>query len=81
MDLDAAPPQPGHIVRVRSRQYLVEQTATPERPGDAHLVRLDCLDDDAQGQPLEVLWEHEPDAERYSARFSSRVPRGKRRRP
>ena len=26
-------------------------------------MRLSCLDDDAQGQPLEVLWEKEVDPE------------------
>jgi hypothetical protein len=26
------------------------------------LVRLSCLNDDAQGEPLEVLWEAEVDA-------------------
>jgi len=44
-------PQPGQIVRVRSRQYLVDDVAPPPRPGDATLVRLSCLDDDAQGAP------------------------------
>ena len=29
----------------------------------AHLVRLTCIDDDAQGQPLEVLWQKEVDRE------------------
>ena len=32
-------------------------------PGDATLVSLSCVDDDAQGQTLDVLWEHELDAE------------------
>jgi len=55
-------PQRGQIVRVRSRQYLVEDVVPPPRPGDASLVRCACLDDDAQGQALEVLWEKEVDA-------------------
>jgi len=55
--------QPGQIVRVRSRQYLVEQVTPPPRPGDSPLVRLSCLDDDAQGEPLEVLWDREVDAQ------------------
>jgi len=33
------------------------------RAGDSSLVRLSCVDDDAQGQPLEVLWERELDRE------------------
>ncbi len=55
--------QPGQIVRVRSRQYLVEQITPPPEPKDSTLVHLSCLEDDAQGDPLEVLWEHEPDAQ------------------
>ncbi len=55
-------PQTGDIVRVRSRQYLVEDVVLPPGPGDSSLVRLSCLEDDAQGEPLEVLWEREIDA-------------------
>lgn len=60
---DARVPEPGAIVHVRQRLYLVEQVTPPPQPGDATLVSLSCVDDDAQGQPLEVLWEHELDAE------------------
>src|SRR5258708_4027164 len=59
----AQAPEPGQIVRVRQRQYLVEDVVPPPAAGDATLVRLSCLDDDAQGQALEVLWEAELDAE------------------
>lgn len=56
-------PQTGDIVRVRSRQYLVEGVQPPPVPGhDSTLIRLSCLEDDAQGEPLEVLWEREIDA-------------------
>ena len=55
-------PQAGQIVRVRSRQYLVEGVDLPPQPGDSSLVRLSCLEDDAQGELLEVLWEREIDA-------------------
>jgi superfamily II DNA or RNA helicase len=54
-------PEPGQIVRVRQRQYLVEEIVPPPNIGEATLARLACLDDDAQGQPLEVLWEKEVD--------------------
>lgn len=57
------PPAPGQLVHVRQRRYLVEDTAPPSLLGDATLVRLACVDDDAQGQPLEVLWECEVDPE------------------
>lgn len=56
------PPTPGQIVRARSRQYLVEAVTPPPKPGDQTLVQLSCLDDDAQGVPLEILWESEIDA-------------------
>ncbi len=63
MDVALSPPAPGQIVRVRQRLYLVEQTISPQRPGDSTLVRLSCVDDDNQGQPLEILWERELDPE------------------
>lgn len=56
-------PVPGQIAQVRQRLYLVEGTVPPPRPGDSTLVSLSCVDDDAQGQPLEVLWEREIDPE------------------
>jgi hypothetical protein len=56
-------PAPGQVVRVRSRQYLVEDVVPPPEPGHQTLVRLSCLDDDAQGVQAEVLWESELDAE------------------
>ena len=60
-------PAAGQIVRVRQRQYFVEEVV-PRSPGDdAALVRMSCLDDDAQGQPLEVLWEKEVDPESITA--------------
>lgn len=55
-------PEVGGLVRVRSRQYLVEDVVPPPNPTDQTLVRLSCLDDDAQGVHLEVLWEKEVDA-------------------
>jgi hypothetical protein len=56
-------PEAGQIVRVRQRQYFVEEVVPRAVGDDATLVRLSCLDDDAQGQPLEVLWEKEVDRE------------------
>ena len=54
-------PAPGQVVRVRTRTYLVE--AVDNVGGLGTQVRLACLDDDAQGQPLEVIWEIEIDAQ------------------
>jgi hypothetical protein len=59
-------PQAGQIVQVRQRRYFVEEVVLPEPGDDATLVRMACLDD-AQGQPLEVLWEKEVDPEIISA--------------
>ena len=59
---DTGPLEPGQIVHVRARQYLVNEVVPPPQPGHATLLRLSCLEDDAQGDPLEVLWEHELDA-------------------
>ncbi len=60
-------PALGQIARVRQRLYLVESIVKPTDSTDASLVRLSCVDDDAQGQPLEVLWEKEIDAEPLDA--------------
>lgn len=67
MATTSAIPQAGQIVRARQRQYLVEQVTDPVSPGDCTLVQLSCVDDDAQGQPLAVLWQQEIDAEVLSA--------------
>src|SRR6185295_12282580 len=56
-------PVQGSIARIRQRTYLVEGTVPPPEPQDCTLVRLSCVDDDAQGQQLEVLWEKEVDAD------------------
>jgi len=59
-------PAPGQVVRVRSRQYLVEDVDQPRLENVSRLqtrVALSCLDDDAQGQQLNVLWETELDGE------------------
>jgi hypothetical protein len=52
-------PTRGQLVRCRHRNYLVEETSPPLHRGDAHRVRMVCLDDDDPGRPLEVLWELE----------------------
>jgi len=65
-------PSAGELVRVRQRQYLVTEvvlpgepaTRRPGAPAPSPLVRLVCLDDDAQGRSLEVLWDLELGARR-----------------
>lgn len=56
-------PEPGQIVLVRQRRHLVENVNFSPHEDEAHLVDLSCLDDDAQGQTVSVLWEHELDAQ------------------
>jgi superfamily II DNA/RNA helicase len=51
--------KPGQVVHVRARQYLVEEVS---QEGEDARLRLACLDDDAQGEPLSVLWGCEVDA-------------------
>ena len=55
-------PQLGQLVWVRQRRYLVEDISKGPNPGDSELVSLACVDDDAQGQELQVLWDLELDA-------------------
>jgi superfamily II DNA or RNA helicase len=52
-------PQRGDFVRVRTRRWLVED----ERSAGEGLtaLRLACVDDDAQGEVVEVLWDAELD--------------------
>lgn len=56
------PPQQGNFVRVRSRLYLVDQVAQ-DAPDEDAVVHLSCLDEDAQGARLSVLWQSEVDAQ------------------
>lgn len=53
-------PIPGELVEIRQRNYLVEDVVEDSSKVN-HIVRLACVDDDAQGQKLEVFWEHEYD--------------------
>jgi|LakMenEpi03Aug12_release.lakeMendotaPanAssembly.Ray.scaffolds.fasta_scaffold56968_7 hypothetical protein len=52
-------PEPGQIVRVRSRTWLVEEVDADPTYGST--VALACLDDDAQGEQLSVNWDLELD--------------------
>jgi len=63
MEVSIGLPEPGQIARVRQRLYLVERTTPGPLAADSTLVGLSCVDDDAQGQPLEVLWQREIDTE------------------
>ena len=52
---DANFPKVGHIVQLRTRTYLVDDVIRSPEIVFGTLVRLVCVDDDAQGQPLEVI--------------------------
>ena len=54
-------PEPGELVQVRSRRWLVEEVVPPPEPGHSARVRLACADDDAQGKTLDVFWDCELD--------------------
>ena len=51
-------PELGQVVKVRSRRYLVDAVAPArDHSWEQTLVDLSCLEDDAQGEHLSVLWE------------------------
>jgi superfamily II DNA or RNA helicase len=51
-------PQPGAVLAARGRQWLVESVELGEHR-ESPLLRLACLDDDAPGRALELLWDLE----------------------
>src|SRR2546426_11817220 len=60
---EAARLTPGQVVQVRSRAYVIEGVQPSAPGGEGTLVSLACLDDDAQGQRLDAIWELELDTE------------------
>jgi len=56
-------PEVGSVVKIRQRQYLVENVLSSQNQELATQVDLSCLDDDAQGESLSVFWELESDPE------------------
>lgn len=63
--LPASGPEPGQLVEVRRRQWIVSDvdaaSVSPELP-KWNLVKLASIDEDALGEEIEVLWELEPGA-------------------
>jgi hypothetical protein len=61
-----ATPEPGQLVEVRRRQWIVAETQTsPALFGSAapqHFVTLLSIDEDSLGEQIEVVWEIEPGA-------------------
>ncbi len=53
-------PEQGQLVQVRNRHYVVLDVDEHADNGQlSRKVRLECLDDDALGEELEVVWERE----------------------
>lgn len=63
--LSSTSPEPGQLVEVRRRQWIVSDVdasaVSPELP-KRNLVKLASIDEDALGEEIEVLWELEPGA-------------------
>ena len=57
--IDREAPVAGDVIRLRHRQWLVEDAVPPPEPNQLTLVKAVCLDDDNQGEPIDVLWEME----------------------
>lgn len=68
----------GDFVSLRGRKWLVE--AGGEAQG-LQTVRLSCVSDDAQGEPLEVLWDAEISPEELNDEAWSRIGHGAPDRP
>lgn len=51
-------PAEGQVVKLRSRTWLVD-TIDKSSGSEGTVLSLSCMDDDAQGQSLKVIWENE----------------------
>lgn len=61
-----ARPEPGQLVEVRRRQWIVVETIASSLESytkPQHAVILSSIDEDALGEELEVIWEIEPGAQ------------------
>jgi ERCC4-related helicase len=67
-------PEPGQLVKLRHRQYVVtevRQSVSPSRALNSgiqrsqHVVLLSSIEDDAMGEELQTIWELEPGAHVY----------------
>jgi superfamily II DNA or RNA helicase len=63
-------PKSAQLVRVRTRHWLVEDVS-PSPAGT--WVRLACVDDDAQGEIIEVIWEAELDGQILDAEAWAKI--------
>lgn len=61
-----ARPEPGQLVEVRRRQWVVAEVASSQLASTSaqqNLVTLSSIDEDGLGEELEVIWEIEPGAQ------------------
>jgi len=62
-----AVPEPGQLVEVRRRQWVVTDVSSgalsPSSNGDQHLVGLSSLDEDSMGEEIQVVWQMEAGAQ------------------
>ena len=61
-----ARPEPGQLVEVRRRQWVVAEVASSQLTSSSaqqNAVTLSSIDEDALGEYLEVIWEIEPGAQ------------------
>lgn len=62
----SAPPEPGQLVEVRRRQWIVAEVDRSNSQfigaSSQHAVTLSSIDEDGLGEELEVIWEIEPGA-------------------
>jgi superfamily II DNA or RNA helicase len=61
----SASPEPGQLVEVRRRQWIVADVASSQLPSNSsrqNVVKLSSIDEDGLGEELEVIWEIEPGA-------------------
>ena len=65
-DLNLTIPEPGQLVEVRRRQWVVSEVIKSHLSSGVrnpqHLVDLNSLDEDALGEELRVIWELEAGA-------------------
>ena len=67
----SAPPEPGQVVYVRQRPFVVSDVRMSELPAEStrsgirreHLVSLSSVEDEGLGEELQVIWEMEPGAQ------------------
>ncbi len=69
-------PKPGQVVQARHRQWMVE-AVEPGGDEDSARISLVCLDDDAPGEGLDILWDLEVGARVIDPAAQGLDPRGR----